>query len=263
MNSELHIRLISTSDYECDFVLEDCTPAMANMLRKACMSHVPTLAIDTIDFIKNTSVIIDEQITQRLSYIPIVSTVVDNYVIYNECTCDKDCEKCSISFEIDVSNTTNSIVEVSSHDIKINHPDVSVFFDTKYGIPITRLTPGQVCIIRGKIKKGTGKHHSKWSPVGTSSYKFLPQFSFKRKLVQEEKEKLVKICPMNVFKQVSDIEDLQLSVEKCTVCMECTNEFPNLIDMKFKTDSAVFKVESVGQLEVDMIIKKAVQIVQS
>lgn len=262
MSSELEIKIISTSEYECDFILERCTPAMANMLRKACMSSVPTLAFDTIDFIQNTSVIIDEQIIQRLHYIPIVSTIVDEYVIYNECTCDKDCEKCSIPFELNVVNDKQTVMEVSSYDITINHPDIRVFSDTKYGIPITRLTPGQKISIRGKIKKGTGRQHSKWSPVGTASYKFLPQFSFNRTLTAEEKTKLVGLCPMNVFKKGSnDIEDLHMSVEKCTVCTECTNEFPKEINMSFKTDSAVFKVESVGQLDVETILKKALLVV--
>lgn len=261
MSSELQIKLLSSSEYECDFMLEQCTPALANILRRTLMNGVPTFAIDTIDKIENTSVIIDEQIIQRLSYIPIVSTIVDQYVIYNECTCDKDCDKCSIPFEINVTNTTPTSIEVSSSDITIQHPEVRVFFENKYSIPITKLTPGQKCIIRGKIKKGIGKQHSKWSPVGTASYKFLPQFSFKRSLTSEEKTKLVNVCPMNVFKKVGDIEDLHITVEKCTVCNECVNEFPDVVVMQFKTDSAVFKVESVGQLEVDQVIKRALSVI--
>jgi DNA-directed RNA polymerase subunit D len=256
MDSELNIKMLSSTEYESNFILEHSTPAIANKLRKHIMSNIPVFAIDTIEFIDNTSVLINDQIIQRLSYIPIVSSIVDDFNVYNECPCDKDCEKCSISFYINVTNNTPEPLEVSSFDIHIDNPNVTVYSDSKYSIPITRLTQNQTCHIRGKIKKGKGSQHSKWSPVGTVSYKFLPQFTFKRKLTSSEKEKLVRTCPMGVFKQVDDIEDLHITESKCTVCNECVYVFPDAIHMDFKTDSAVFKLESVGQLTVEEIMNR-------
>jgi len=255
-NREVNMRMISSTEYECDFALENTTPSEANKLRKYIMSSIATLAIDTIDSIENTSVLINEQIIQRLGYIPIVSKIVDQFNIYNECTCDKDCEKCSIPFSIQVTNYTQEPLEVTTHDIRIEHSDISVFSDSKYGIPITRLTKNQVCNIRGKIKKGYGSQHSKWSPVGTVSYKFLPTFTFKRKMTPAEMDKLVDICPMSVFKKVNDIEDLDIHANKCTVCNECVYVFPEVIDIGFKTDTAIFKVESVGQLTIEEIMNQ-------
>ena len=41
--------------------------------------------------------------------------------------------------------------------------------------------------------------HAKWSPVSTASYRLLPEINFLEQVVNDEAEKLVSICPMNVF----------------------------------------------------------------
>lgn len=273
----MNITINSSSDYECVFTLNGSTAAIANALRRTMMTHVPMFAIDTISDIQNTSVMTTEQIINRLFYIPFVSTNIDEFNMNNECTCDKDCEKCSISFSVDITNTTNDILDVTSYDIKTNNDIVKPYDETEYPIVITKLVPGQVCIINGYIKKGIGQQHSKWSPVGTVAYKFMPSIKIDYKnMSQEDKEKLVKVCPMNVFSlsdkvlkkkkkmnATGDIEDILMDLGKCTYCYECVNVFPNKVTVEPNSETIVFTVESVGSLTVDTIIKKALLLLKN
>ncbi len=266
----MNISIVSSSDYECEFTLKNSSGPIANALRKTMMNHVPMLAIDKIVSIENTSVLPNEQLIQRLYFIPMISTNVDNYEMFNECKCDKDCDKCSISFSIDVKNTTKSNITVYSDDIIVDSSIVKPFKESKYGIPITKLSPGQVFIVKGFIKKGTGKFHSKWSPVGTTFYKFLPVVNIKNKseMTLEDKKKLVQVCPVNVFslkkgKKSNDIEDILIDVEKCTMCNECVYQFPNQLEIGYSTETIFFTVESIGSLKVDVIINNALEFLKT
>lgn len=56
-----------------EFVLSDTDPSMANALRRAMMSDVPTIAIDLVEIENNTTCLNDEFIAHRLGLIPLVS----------------------------------------------------------------------------------------------------------------------------------------------------------------------------------------------
>lgn len=88
-------------------------------------------------------------------------------------------------------------------------------------ILIARLKPGQVLSLEAHATKGRGKEHAKWSPVGTASYRLLPELLAKEEVVGKVAEELVAKCPMNVY----DIEDTgRITAARprdCTVCREC------------------------------------------
>ena len=87
--------------------------------------------LEEIVEIKNTSVLTSEQLIQRLYFIPLVSDNIDDYTIFNECKCLKNCEKCSIPFTIDVKNNTKENTVVYSDSIQIENSIVKVFKETK------------------------------------------------------------------------------------------------------------------------------------
>ena len=61
-------------------------------------------------------------------------------------------------------------------------------------------------------EKGIGKTHAKWSPVCTAWYRMLPDIQFDAEVLNEDAEKLKKICPVGVF----DIEDIGKGESKYT-----------------------------------------------
>jgi DNA-directed RNA polymerase subunit D len=56
---------------EVTFVLQGATPAFANALRRIMISEVPAMAIESVDFHENDSVLFDEVIAHRLGLIPL------------------------------------------------------------------------------------------------------------------------------------------------------------------------------------------------
>ncbi|KAJ0791969.1 putative DNA-directed RNA polymerase [Helianthus annuus] len=72
------------------------------------------------------------------------------------------------------------------------------------GIIISKLAPGQEIELEAHAVKGVGKTHAKWSPVATAWYRMLPEVVLLQDIEDEDAQKLVNKCPVNVF----DIEDM-------------------------------------------------------
>lgn len=61
------------------FRLKNVSLAYANTLRRIIISEVPTMAIEFVKILENTSPLHDEFIAHRLGLIPLYSTTVDNF----------------------------------------------------------------------------------------------------------------------------------------------------------------------------------------
>jgi len=87
-----------------------------------------------------------------------------------------------------------------------------------------------------------------------------------QKIVNQEAEELVKICPMNVF----DLEDFgngekraKVSNEKrCTMCRECIRDpkWRQKVKLAREKDHFIFSVESVGIIPASQIFTEAIRI---
>mmetsp|Transcript_31670 Transcript_31670/g.75236 ORF Transcript_31670/g.75236 Transcript_31670/m.75236 type:complete len:121 (-) Transcript_31670:147-509(-) len=73
-----NITVRNCTDDEMEFVLTGTDPSVANALRRAMMSDVPTIAIDLVEIEKNTTCLTDEFLAHRLGLIPIVSNRVND-----------------------------------------------------------------------------------------------------------------------------------------------------------------------------------------
>lgn len=68
---DYEIEFVEHEERSALFVVRDITPAFANAIRRSMLADVPTLAIDTIRVIENTSVMFDEMIGLRLGLVPL------------------------------------------------------------------------------------------------------------------------------------------------------------------------------------------------
>ena len=170
-----------TKPDELRFDLENCDVSLANSLRRIMISETPTIAFDTIDYeisslkvITNTGALHNEMLLHRLGMIPI--NVSDPLMF----------DPTDYKFVIEVQNTGNTILDVTSKDFRVidnktnRDMDVNDFFPpnpvTKDHILITRLKPnpgggeGEKIHIEGTARIGIGKENSRWAPCSCVTY---------------------------------------------------------------------------------------------
>ncbi len=68
---DYEIEFVERDERNALFVVRDISPAFANAIRRSMLADVPTMAIDTVRVIENTSVMFDEMIGLRLGLVPL------------------------------------------------------------------------------------------------------------------------------------------------------------------------------------------------
>eukprot|EP01103_Thecamoeba_quadrilineata_P017732 TRINITY_DN6427_c0_g1_i1.p1 TRINITY_DN6427_c0_g1~~TRINITY_DN6427_c0_g1_i1.p1 ORF type:complete len:364 (-),score=55.74 TRINITY_DN6427_c0_g1_i1:18-1109(-) len=276
------INIISLDNEEMVFDLIGVDVPIANALRRILIAEVPTVAIETVYMVDNTSVINDEVLSHRLGLIPIN---VDPNLIEFPREGEEPNDKDTVVFKLDITCSKNPAARPDApEDEKYINPKVTSghlewipqgtqlddiqipVAPVHNDILIAKLRPGQSIHLEAHCKKGIGKTHAKWSPVSTASYRLLPELIINKDIVNEDAEKLVKICPTNVF----DIEDLGNGSKRayvarprdCTVCRECIRfpDFQPFIEIYKVKDHFIFSIESSGVLPPHTLFMEAVKI---
>jgi DNA-directed RNA polymerase subunit D len=73
MTDNFDVTFIDGTDRKARFLVRNVTPAFANGIRRAMVADVPTMAIDELRVIENSSVMFDEQIGLRLGLVPLTT----------------------------------------------------------------------------------------------------------------------------------------------------------------------------------------------
>lgn len=162
------IDIIEQTDNKIAIKLKGIPRQYANALRRVALSEVPTMAVDDVVILDNSSVLHDEAVSHRLGLIPL-RTELGRFVMAHECDCKSTlgCSKCRVLLYVDSSAEDKSKPvlsgELSSDDdyVKPVSPD----------IPIVVLAPGQKLKIEAYARLGTGKMHAKWQPVSVAVLK--------------------------------------------------------------------------------------------
>lgn len=184
------------SRFEMKFDLLDTDVSMANAVRRVMISEVPTIAIEEVTVLENTSPLHDEYITHRLGLIPLESSRVDELEYSRDCEeCEDFCPNCAVQFELNVTSEQNSGVrKVTSGDLVLLSSEersaassVVPIHDSgddsdqrggtesrETGILIAKLSRGQRLHMTMIARKGIGKEHAKWSPMCTVAYRIVP-----------------------------------------------------------------------------------------
>lgn len=188
------------SDFNMKFRLSDTDVSTANAIRRIMIAEVPTMAINLVTVLENTSALADEYIVHRLGLIPLHSENVDEFSSAQDCDCDDYCANCSVSLRLAVEASHNSQPRVvTSRDILVTnaesdaqchkvrpvhdsgnvkprpkelaHKSVDEGADS---IVIVRLSRGQRIEMTAIARKGIAKDHAKHSPMCTVSYRIMP-----------------------------------------------------------------------------------------
>jgi DNA-directed RNA polymerase subunit D len=139
-----------------------------NAIRRLSISEVPTLAIDDVVILENSSVMHDEAIAHRLGLIPL-RTDLDRFVMPHDCDCKSTlgCSKCRVLLVLDSEANEKTKVVTSGELLSEDELVKPVSND----IPIVVLAPSQKLKFEAYARLGVGKDHAKWQPTSAAIVK--------------------------------------------------------------------------------------------
>ncbi len=166
----MKLNIIEATENKVRFNVSGLDLALANALRRIVISEIPTMAIESVTYYENSSILNDEILSLRLGLTPI-KTDLKTYNTVEECTCKgKGCAKCTVTLTLDMKGPGT----VYSGELKSTDPEITPVHDK---IPIAKITPEQSIKFEARAELGTGKKHMKWQ-AGLASYEQKEDGSF-------------------------------------------------------------------------------------
>ena len=162
------VELLEKGDERIRVKFKNVPREYVNALRRLAISEVPTLAIDDVVMIDNSSVVHDEAVAHRLGMIPL-RTDLKRFVMPHDCDCKSTlgCSKCRVLLVLDSEATERTRI-VTSGELKSEDEEVKPVSNE---IPILTLAPGQKVKFEAYARLGNGKSHAKWQPTSSAVVK--------------------------------------------------------------------------------------------
>jgi DNA-directed RNA polymerase subunit D len=160
------VKVLEESEDTVALQFEGVDRSYANAVRRFCISEVPSMAIDDIVILENSSVLYDEILAHRLGMIPL-KTDLERYVLPEKCDCGSPlgCQKCRVLIVLDASAKDKPRTVVSG-DLVSEDRDISPISPS---VPIVKLAVGQSVKLEAYARLGRGKEHAKWQPATVSA----------------------------------------------------------------------------------------------
>ncbi|PBP27293.1 RNA polymerase Rpb3/RpoA insert domain-containing protein [Diplocarpon rosae] len=214
---------------DSSFSLVGIDASVANAFRRIMIAEIPSLAVEDVFVINNTSIIQDEVLAARLGLVPFKggregllgylkwykkpeegsleepqkfdhNTILLKLKI--ECTRNLDAPKDETDPLILYNNA-----HVYARDIKfVPFGDQQKWFSganaivsTNPDILVAKLRPGQCIDVEMHAIKGIASDHAKYSPVATASYRLLPTISILKPILGKDAEKFKACFPESVI----------------------------------------------------------------
>ena len=157
----IRVKTLQDSELSVTIQLEGIDRSYANAVRRFCIAEVPSMAIDDVVILENSSVLYDEILAHRLGMIPI-KTDLDRYNLPEDCDCGNPlgCHKCRVLFVLDAKGKER-VSTVFSGDLVSEDREVRPVSES---IPLVKLVQGQSVKLEAYARLGRGKEHAKWQP---------------------------------------------------------------------------------------------------
>jgi DNA-directed RNA polymerase subunit D len=235
------------------FTIGGADVSLVNALRRICMVEVPTMAIETVEILKNDARIFDEALAHRLGLVPI-TTDLESIVFPADCDCEDHCSRCSVSLVLKGKGPKN----LYSGDLKSEDSNTKPVLDT---IPLVKLKEGDEVELEAIAQLGVGEDHAKWQPTTTCAYNNYPEIT-----IDADKcdacLKCVEECPRSVLEL--DEKNNKITVvdlENCSICRTCMKDCQNdAIIVDFVDDKFIFHMETDGSLSPTEVLSRACDI---
>ena len=155
------VKVLTETSNSVTLQLEDVDRSYANAVRRFCIAEVPSMAIDDVVILENSSVLYDEILAHRLGMVPI-KTDLERYVLPEKCDCGSPmgCHKCRVLFVLDAKGR-EKVSTITSGDLVSEDREIRPVSET---IPLVKLAAGQSVKLEAYARLGRGKEHAKWQP---------------------------------------------------------------------------------------------------
>ncbi|QLD87931.1 DNA-directed RNA polymerase subunit D [Natronomonas salina] len=235
MSEDYEVEFIERDEREAKFLVRGVTPAFANGVRRAMLADVPTLSIDTVRVIENSSVMFDEQIALRLGLIPL--TTPDDYM---------PDETVTLAIDVEGPDTAYSGDLVSSDD-QVQPAEENV--------PIIDLKEGQRLELEADATLGRGKDHAKHQGGVAIGYRHLQRVEVVGETGEFEDDE-----PEIIRGVIEDDGELVPAEEFDN---DLSNRYPGKeVEVEEVPNAFVFSVESDGSMPVEELVLAAVESIE-
>jgi DNA-directed RNA polymerase subunit D len=233
MTGDFEVEFVERSPRQVRFLVRGLTPAFANGIRRAILADVPTLSIDSVRFVENSSVMFDEMIGLRLGLVPL--TTPDDYEVGETVTLALDVEGPATAYSGDI---------VSS-DAQVQPADDNV--------PIIELKENQRLELEAEAVLETGKDHAKHQGGIAVGYRHLQRVE----VVGDLDEFEAADQEPNIVRGVVETTDGELLVAD-EFDHDLTRLYPGKeLRVEDVPGAFVFHVESDGSLPVEELVARA------
>jgi DNA-directed RNA polymerase subunit D len=243
MTDDYDVTFIDRDDRSARFLVRGVSPAFANGVRRAILADVPTLSIDSVRVIENSSVMFDEQIALRLGLVPL--TTPDDYRPDDEVTLAIDVEGPATAYSGDLVSSDDQVQPAEEN------------------VPIIELKEDQRLELEADAGLGVGKDHAKHQGGVAVGYRHLQRVEVGGETGEFEDEE-VRIIRGVIEEGAAadaaddDVEDGDL-VPAETFDNDLSQRYPGKeVDVEDVPNAFVFSVESDGSVPVDELILEAV-----
>ncbi|NEU56596.1 DNA-directed RNA polymerase subunit D [Halorussus sp. MSC15.2] len=231
MTGEYEVEFVERGDRKARFLVRGVTPAFANGIRRAIVADVPTLSIETVRMVENSSVMFDEQIGLRLGLVPL-STPLGEFE-----------EGDTVTLSLDVSGPSTAYSgDLVSSDEMVQPADDNV--------PIIDLKDDQRLELEADAVLSTGKDHAKHQGGVAVGYRHLQRVEVAGDRDEYDEEET------NILRGVIEDDGELIPTEEFD--HDLTNRYPGKeVEVHDVPNAFVFHVETDGSLSIDDLVTAA------
>jgi DNA-directed RNA polymerase subunit D len=247
----LKIQILEKTPFSLKLYIEDISLHVLNSIRRAILAETPTMAIDYVIFVENSSAFYDEYVAHRLALIPLKSDdAILRYKSPEECAEAGErrlfSADCFAKFDLTAEGPEEGEVTVYSRDLVPSDVYVTPVYDN---IPIIKLIRGQRIKLEAFARLGRGKEHAKWSPVSIAAHKYVPVIVISYDDCNNCL-KCVNSCPRGILtisnNKVVVNEDKLLECSFCKICENVCST--SAIKVLHRENSYILNLEFTGAL---------------
>ena len=258
--TKVKIEVLEKNETNLRIIVKDADVPLMNALRRIALAEVPSMAVDEVVMIENSSILQDEIVAHRLGLTPL-KTDLETYNLPEDCDCQSEfgCPQCRVTLTLDAESKEGTRTVYSGELISEN-PEIVPISDK---IPLIKLAKGQKVKLEAYARLGKGKNHAKWQPTVVCAYKYFPKIEILSKKCTNCTQ-CVDICPKKVF----TIEDEKVNVQDllaCNLCMDCVDACPTEpkgIKVEWEKNAFIMNIESAGGLPPERILQEATKILE-